>query len=162
MIVISQHLVDWASQECAWQYSGELSVGRLVRAVDHAYEMYETGGRPTDRMIQVLGLIVEPKVNTSGYRDVNVVVGDHNPPDWQEVPRLMINLVTLGVELDATEYFREFEKIHPFRDGNGRVGAILFNWINGTLNGHLIEFPPNLFGDDRRDGVDLTSSVKLL
>jgi len=41
------------------------------------------------------------------------------------------------------EAYREFQEIHPFRDGNGRVGKIVFNLLNGTL--HDPQMPPNFF-----------------
>jgi hypothetical protein len=44
----------------------------------------------------------------------------------------------------AVVAYYNFEKIHPFADGNGRTGKILMNWINGTLDAPLM--PPNFFG----------------
>jgi fido (protein-threonine AMPylation protein) len=31
------------------------------------------------------------------------------------------------------EFFREFELVHPFVDGNGRTGAILYNAMLNTM-----------------------------
>jgi Fic family protein len=62
-------------------------------------------------------------------------VGSYIAPDWQDIEKLMndlilfINKSTLNpVELAAIAHFR-FEKIHPFGDGNGRIGRLLMNYI---------------------------------
>lgn len=62
------------------------------------------------------------------WRDVDVKVGAHRPPDWQLVPHLMEDL---ELEWDFDDlaglkgWYADFETIHPFQDGNGRVGGIV-------------------------------------
>ena len=69
------------------------------------------------------------------YRDYLVRVADHIAPDWQDVNKLMNELIKFinnkeinPVELSAKAHYR-FEKIHPFGDGNGRIGRLLMNQI---------------------------------
>lgn len=70
------------------------------------------------------------------FRDYLVRVGDYLAPDWQDVKKLISNLVKFyrnnkrmnAVELSARMHYR-FEKIHPFGDGNGRVGRLIMNYI---------------------------------
>lgn len=69
------------------------------------------------------------------YRDYLVRVGNYLAPDWQDVKKLMDELINFieksklnPVELAAISHYR-FEKIHPFGDGNGRVGRFLINYI---------------------------------
>ena len=75
------------------------------------------------------------------YRDYNVRVGSHIAPDHREVKKLMNQLVRFireedninPVELAAIVHYR-FEKVHPFPDGNGRIGRLLVNhilWFSG-------------------------------
>lgn len=69
------------------------------------------------------------------YRDYLVRIGDYLAPDWQDIERLMKDLIKFigkkklnPVELSARAHYK-FEKIHPFGDGNGRIGRLLLNKI---------------------------------
>ena len=74
----------------------------------------------------------------------NVRVGSHIPPDWEKVPTLLdylIEQINEGLKdseklKNDAEYcnflarsFQQFESIHPFADGNGRVGRLIANYI---------------------------------
>lgn len=70
------------------------------------------------------------------FRDYLVRVGPYLAPDWQEVKKMMNELIDFiknnkkmnPVELSARAHYK-FEKIHPFGDGNGRIGRLLMNHI---------------------------------
>ena len=84
----------------------------------------------------------ETKFDIAGrFRDYLVRVGLHLAPDWQDVENLMKDFVEFidknkkmnPVELAGRAHY-QFEKIHPFGDGNGRIGRLLMNfilWHNG-------------------------------
>lgn len=135
MTDLTLHDVHWAAAECERQHSGEFSVWWMCNALTIARQLAEGGARPSYQLtIITIGQRVEPQINQDGYRAVGVRVGIHVMPDSGEVPRLIDNLCEHGTDLTAAEWFKEFEEIHPFRDGNGRTGAILYNWLNDTLD----------------------------
>ncbi|MBL7170344.1 MAG: Fic family protein [Candidatus Aenigmarchaeota archaeon] len=78
----------------------------------------------------------ETKSDIAGrFRDFLVRVGPYHAPHWEEVENLMKNLFKFvnntklnPAELAARVHYR-FEKIHPFGDGNGRVGRLIMNYI---------------------------------
>lgn len=82
-------------------------------------------------------LFKQTKQDIAGkFRDFHVRVGDYRCPDWQDVKKLMNDFIKFyrknrnmhPVELAARMHYK-FEMIHPFGDGNGRVGRLIMNHI---------------------------------
>lgn len=146
------HVVQWAAQECAWQMSGELSVAWMIEAWQYAIE-HQTERITLDHIL-ALGHLVEPVVNRKGLRTVGVRVGLSVKPRPEKVPDMLDRLIEHqpGIPVDdpklAIEWFRSYEEVHPWRDGNGRSGGVLYNWLLGMLDEPV--FPPNLWDDPRR------------
>ena len=75
------------------------------------------------------------------YKKVNNIVGNSPTTEWKHVPKEITQLLNwlknnkrkMYPPQLALEFHWRFEEIHPFEDGNGRVGRIL-------LNSLLVEF----------------------
>ncbi len=62
-------------------------------------------------------------------RNINVRVGLWHAPNPGQVRRMLIQWIDKPkTEKEIKKAHIAFEKIHPFEDGNGRVGRILMNW----------------------------------
>lgn len=89
------------------------------------------------RLVIVNTLRQDLVLQTGRYRTVQVFVGRSIPPSHYEVPNQMarllkwysVNKKKLHALVLASYFHTEFEKIHPFVDGNGRVGRLLMNFI---------------------------------
>lgn len=63
------------------------------------------------------------------WRRVNVRVGSRVCPDYAEIHWLMEKWINKWADSPMIkETHVEFEKIHPFVDGNGRTGRMIMNW----------------------------------
>lgn len=118
--------------------------------------------------------------------DIREFAGGMKPPSWVEVPSRMTSWVdsvnefgaqlsslqvsavrTVDIPLRLAALHCEFERIHPFLDGNGRTGRLLLNLILVRLG-----FPPviifkrdrakYLSALDRADQADLGPLAELI
>jgi len=91
-----------------------------------------------EMMLELHSIEMKGVIPSAGhYREVNVRVGDYIPPDFHEVPMRMKEFfawynsakdIFHPFELAALVHLK-FVRIHPFRDGNGRMARLLMNFI---------------------------------
>lgn len=151
---LSLSQIKFAAQECELQQSGEMSVFRMCYAIIIALEQYgqcwidneyKPGNNISLSFIQNLGMVIDPIANPAGnFRTTEVTFpsGGTAAP-WPYIQQLLTELLADQDKIGRVEFYERFERIHPFRDGNGRVGAILYNMDDNIYDPQL---PPDLFG----------------
>ncbi|MCX7337957.1 MAG: Fic family protein [Alphaproteobacteria bacterium] len=123
-----------------------------TQALDAALTMIQDQGLPlVNRVIlkshEALMSTGDGDKSTPGhFRKQSVRVGDLIPPPAQEIPNLMSGLEryinessNLPPLIKAGLAHVHFEMIHPFLDGNGRIGRLLI--VLMLINGGLLKLP---------------------
>ncbi|MFH1874133.1 MAG: Fic family protein [Pseudomonadota bacterium] len=107
-----------------------------LRLIEKATEIKKI----TDKDLLKLHIIISTGVMDQGssgeYRKIEVRVGHYLPPKAKEVPKLMKDLIEWWNDqsqkwspvISSSILHYRFEAIHPFADGNGRVGRALALW----------------------------------
>lgn len=106
-------------------------------ALDLVFKNLQNKDLFDERFIKSLNETINKNIKeTDEYRTVQVFIrgSEHIPPAPEKIPNLM-NYYVYNYNNDTQEIFNkiakyhiEFEKIHPFEDGNGRTGRLLLTY----------------------------------
>ena len=141
--LVSLEILRYCAEEVERQQDTPTAVLWMVRAWLEATKDYGLTKPMSIALVESWGQAVEPHENKHGFRHTAVRVGARLCPDWQDLPRLLAQWVEHLPRITPEEAYRAFEEIHPFRDGNGRTGKIILNYLKGTLDHPVM--PPNWF-----------------
>lgn len=90
-----------------------------------------------ERFIKKINETINMDIRDSeGYRAVQVFIqgSEHIPPEPEKVPNLIMDYIynynhdEQDIFTKIARYHIEFERIHPFEDGNGRTGRLIINY----------------------------------
>lgn len=151
-------IVRFCAGEVQRQGRDAIAVGDMCAAWEYALEEYarhRNSGVFHPSLVNVIrfGHLIEPEAlnRPNGFRNVDVGIQAHDGrfipcPPTSEVEGRMIRWFQFLQDgmMTPEETYKEFEVIHPFADGNGRVGKIIFNWMKRTLHDPIM--PPDFFG----------------
>lgn len=107
------------------------------KALELVFENLNKNEMFDDRFIKKINEIINQNIrDVKGYRTVQVFIrgSEHIPPEPERVSNLMnyyvynYNNDKQDVFSKTAKYHIEFEKIHPFEDGNGRTGRLIINY----------------------------------
>ena len=107
------------------------------KALELVFKNLQNNEEFDERFIKNLNETINRDIkDAEGYRTVQVFIrgSEHIPPQPEKVPNLMMYYIynynhdEQNIFQKIAKYHIEFERIHPFEDGNGRTGRLIINY----------------------------------
>ena len=137
-----EHFIDvWKNKSTSYKNKNEIKeIHNTIKAFKYLNEDFLFNERSIKRLYHILTKwILMPNSNPypQGYKKVPIIVGNSTTVLLEKVPQSMKNLIDFyqknkknifPIKL-AFDFHFNFEKIHPFTDGNWRIWRMLMNKI---------------------------------
>lgn len=129
---------EWCREQCIMQHATtEQDFNGMEMAWRYAISNCQAGPMEV-RDITTMAEWIDPIANRNGefrkgpavFMDGGIAMSAHL---IEENLRRMLNALDTNDRITPEMFYRELMYIHPFKDGNGRMGALVYNWLSGTL-----------------------------
>ena len=141
-----------------------------LRYISHRANKKSISEEDILRLHTIVGKDAIDREPVGAFRTYQVYVGNHIPPKAKDVSRLIKELLewfndkgqSLPAVLSSTILHYQFEFIHPFGDGNGRVGRVLATWelYRRKFDSHHIFSVDEIFWENRQRYYAALSNVR--
>jgi len=96
----------------------------------------ESRGRYRTKEVHIVGSSQMVNVATGEILTKREIV--YTPPNYLLIPYLMSRIMPVRSTDDLIQWYRLFQSIHPFEDGNGRVGGVILGVLNFLKTGKYL------------------------
>ena len=129
MLTLTLAQIRFCAEEVEKQQDGPLAVYDMCNAFGYVLSLHGAVLAPYG--ICGIAQIVVP--SNKGFRQIPVTfdnrLGGVAPENIERQLEFLCK-----ADITPEEFYQRFEEIHPFEDGNGRVGAILYNFHRGLMD----------------------------